>query len=85
MSGPRPAGRPWTLTDDDMLRKLPTSGTKPRLIAQTKKRSIGAVQSRIYLFKKPREKAFAETPLICRFDNSPSWESARDRGPMAYV
>jgi hypothetical protein len=34
-----------------MLRKLLTSGTKPRLIAQTMKRSIEAVQSRIYLFK----------------------------------
>ena len=22
MTGPRPAGRPWTFTDDDMLRKL---------------------------------------------------------------
>jgi hypothetical protein len=56
MTGPRPAGRPWTLTDDDMLRKLLTSGTKPRLIAHTMKRSIGAVQSRIYLFKKPRKR-----------------------------
>jgi hypothetical protein len=56
MTGPRPAGRPWTLTDDDMLRKLLTSGTKPVLIAQTMKRSIGAIQSRIYLFKKPRKR-----------------------------
>jgi hypothetical protein len=54
MTGPRPAGRPWTLTDDDMLRKLLVSGMKPRLIAQKMKRSIGAIQSRIYLFKKPR-------------------------------
>jgi hypothetical protein len=53
MTGPRPAGRPWTLTDDDMLRKLLTSGMKPRLIAQKMKRSIGAIQSRIFLFKKP--------------------------------
>jgi hypothetical protein len=56
MTGPRPAGRPWTLTDDDMLRTLLTSGIKPRLIAQKLKRSIGAVQSRIYLFKKPRKR-----------------------------
>jgi transposase len=53
MTGPRPAGRPWTLTDDDMLRKLVTSGMKPRMIAQKMKRSIGAIQSRIYLFRKP--------------------------------
>jgi hypothetical protein len=57
MTGPRPAGRPWTLTDDDMLRKLVTSGMKPRLIAQKIKRSIGAVQSRIYLLKKPRKRS----------------------------
>jgi hypothetical protein len=56
MTGPRPAGRPWTLTDDDMLRKLVTSGMKPRLIAQKLKRSIGAIQSRTYLFKKPRKR-----------------------------
>ncbi len=39
MTWPRPAGRPWTPTDDDMLRKLLTSGMKPRLIAQNLKRS----------------------------------------------
>jgi hypothetical protein len=56
MTGPRPAGRPWTLTDDDMLRKLLVSGMKPRLIAPKIKRSIGAVQARIYLLKKPRKR-----------------------------
>ena len=54
MTGPRPAGRRWTLTDDDMLRKRITSGMKTRLIAQKLKRSIGAIRTRIYLFKKPR-------------------------------
>jgi hypothetical protein len=54
MTGPRPAGRPWLLTDDDMLRKLLASGIHKRLIAQKMKRSIGAIQSRIFLFKKPR-------------------------------
>jgi hypothetical protein len=52
MTGPRPAGRPWTPADDDMLRELLASGMKPRLIAQKLQRSIGAVQSRISLFKK---------------------------------
>jgi hypothetical protein len=55
MTGPRPAGRPWTLTDDDMLRKLLTSGMKQRLIAQKMKRSIRAIETRIYLLKKPRK------------------------------
>jgi len=57
MTGPRPAGRPWTLTDDDMLRKLLASGINQRLIAQKIKRSIGAIQSRISLFKKPRKRS----------------------------
>jgi hypothetical protein len=56
MTGPRPAGRLWTLTDDEMLRKLLVSGMKPRLIAQKMKRSIGAIQSPIYFFKKPRKR-----------------------------
>jgi hypothetical protein len=33
MTGPRPAGRPWALTDDDMLRKLLASGMKAAAIA----------------------------------------------------
>jgi hypothetical protein len=52
----RPAGRPWTLADDEMLRELLVSEMKPRLIAQKMKRSIGAIQSRIYFFKKPRKR-----------------------------
>jgi hypothetical protein len=56
MTGPRPAGRPWTLADDDMLRGLLASGMKPRLIAQKLKRSIGAIQTRIFFFKKPRKR-----------------------------
>ena len=62
MTGPRSAGRPWTLTDDDMLRKLLASGMKPRLIAQKLKRSIRAVQSRISLFKKPRKRLTVKRP-----------------------
>jgi hypothetical protein len=57
MTGQRPAGRPGTLTDDDMLRELLASRMKPRLIAQKLKRSIGAIQTRIYLFKKPRKRS----------------------------
>jgi hypothetical protein len=56
MTGLRPAGRPWTLADDDHLRNLLASGVKQRLIAQKMKRSIGAIQSRIFLFKKPRKR-----------------------------
>jgi hypothetical protein len=56
VTGPRPAGRRWTLADDNMLRGLLASGMKPRLIAQKMKRSIGAIQSRIFLSKKPRKR-----------------------------
>jgi hypothetical protein len=62
MTGPRPTGRPWTPADDDMLRELLASGMKPRLIAQKLKRSIGAVQSRIFLFKKPRKRLSPKRP-----------------------
>jgi hypothetical protein len=60
MTGQRPAGRPWTLTDDDMLRKLLASGMNPRLIAQKLKRSIGAIQTRVSHFKKPRKRSAPE-------------------------
>ena len=46
MTGPRPAGRPWTLTDDDQLRKLLVSGMKVAVIAQNMKRTIGTIQAR---------------------------------------
>jgi hypothetical protein len=46
MTGPRPAGRPWTLTDDDMLRKLLSSGMKVASIALKMNRTVGAIQSR---------------------------------------
>ena len=71
MSGPRPAGRRWTLTDDDMLRKLLTSGMKPLLIAQKMKRSIGAIQSRIFLFKKPRKRLTIRPPCVSASDRYP--------------
>jgi hypothetical protein len=58
----RPASRPWTLTDDDMLRKLLVSGMKQRLIAQKMKRSIGAIQSRVFLFKKSRKRLTIRPP-----------------------
>jgi hypothetical protein len=42
MTGPRPAGRPWTRADDNQLRVLLNSGMKAALIAQKMKRTIGA-------------------------------------------
>jgi hypothetical protein len=51
MTGPRPAGRPWTLTDDDMLRKLLASGMKAPAIALKMNRTVGAIQSRKSMLK----------------------------------
>jgi DNA-binding NarL/FixJ family response regulator len=46
MTGPRAAGRAWTLTDDDQLRKLLVSGMKVTMIARKMQRSVGAIQAR---------------------------------------
>jgi hypothetical protein len=56
MTGPRPAGRPWTLAEEAELRVLFASGVKVGLIARQLKRSPGAVYARRSLFKKmPRD------------------------------
>jgi hypothetical protein len=46
MTGPRRAGRAWTLTDDDQLRKLLVSGMKVTVIARKMERSVGAIYAR---------------------------------------
>jgi hypothetical protein len=56
MTGPRPAGRPWTLTEDAQLREFVLSRVKVGLIAKKLKRSPGAIYARMNLFKKlPRD------------------------------
>jgi hypothetical protein len=55
MSGPRPAGRPWTRAEDNQLRDLSASGMRAGLIAQKLKRTVGAIHSRISTLKKPRK------------------------------
>jgi hypothetical protein len=52
MTGPRPAGRPWTRAEEAELRVLFASGVKVGLIARTLKRSPGAVYARIRSLKK---------------------------------
>lgn len=59
MTGPRPAGRPWTQAEVAQLHELIASGAKVGLIARKLKRSPSAVYSRISSFKKtPRELPF---------------------------
>ena len=59
MTGPRPAGRPWTQAEVAQLHELIASGAKVDLIARKLKRSPGAIYSRISSFKKtPRDLSF---------------------------
>jgi hypothetical protein len=53
MTGPRPAGRPWTPAEEAQLRELIISRVKVGLIAKKLKRSPGAVYARINSLKKP--------------------------------
>ena len=55
MTGPRPAGRPWTEAEVARLHALISSGLKIDLIARQLKRSPGAIYTRISSFKKPRD------------------------------
>jgi hypothetical protein len=53
MTGPRPAGRPWTPAEEAQVRELILSRVKVGLIAKKLKRSPGAVYARINSLKKP--------------------------------
>jgi hypothetical protein len=65
MTGPRPAGRPWTQTEVAQLHRLIASGAKVGLIARKLKRSPGAIYSRIYSLKKmPRDLTFDAKCLL---------------------
>jgi DNA-binding NarL/FixJ family response regulator len=56
MTGPRPAGRPWTTAEEAQLRVLVASGVTVGLIAQKLKRSPGAVYARVSSLKKKARK-----------------------------
>ena len=59
MTGPRPAGRPWTPAEVAQLQELISSGVQVGLIARKLKRSPGAIHARISSFKKtPPDIAF---------------------------
>jgi hypothetical protein len=59
MTGPRPAGRPWTRAEVAQLHELIAAGTKVGLIARKLNRSPGAIYARISAFKKtPRDLTF---------------------------
>jgi hypothetical protein len=59
MTGPRPAGRPWTRAELAQLHELIAAGIKVGLIARKLNRSPGAIRSRISSSKKtPRDLTF---------------------------
>jgi hypothetical protein len=59
MTGPRPAGRPWTRAEVAKLHELIASGVTVGLIARKPRRSPGAIYARINSFKKtPRDLTF---------------------------
>ena len=63
MTGPRPAGLPWTSAEEAQLRELILSRVKVGLIAIKLNRSPGAVYARINSLKKPpRILAFGRQP-----------------------
>jgi hypothetical protein len=51
-----------------MLRKLRASEMHPRLIALKMNRSIGAIQSRIFILKKPRKRLRVAPPGRARVE-----------------
>jgi hypothetical protein len=60
MTGPRPAGRPWTPAEEAQLRELMLARVKVGLIAKKLNRSPGAVYARINSLKTPdRDLAFS--------------------------
>src|SRR6266446_2143284 len=60
MTGPRPAGRPWTAAEEARLSELLASRMKVGFIARKLKRSPGAIYARINSVRKtPRDLAFA--------------------------
>jgi len=46
MTGPRPAGRPWTRVEDVQLRAMLEAGVKAPEVARRIKRTVSAVRAR---------------------------------------
>jgi hypothetical protein len=76
MTGPRPAGRPWSRAEVVQLRELIATGVKVGLVPRKLKRSLDVVYSRISPFKKNAarpnvrcERPFApfRAPRICPY------------------
>jgi hypothetical protein len=63
MTGPRPAGQPWTRAEEAELRELIAAKVKVVQIAKKLKRSPGAIYARIGSIKRPsRDLPFSARP-----------------------
>jgi DNA-binding NarL/FixJ family response regulator len=62
MTGPRPAGRPWTRPEDRRLLEMVASGMTHALISRELKRTLAAVQSRANTLKKKSKSNPPENP-----------------------
>lgn len=60
MTGPRPAGDPWTADDDQKLLTMIEAKTPVAVIARKLKRTVGAVQSRRSKLRRPARPATVE-------------------------
>jgi hypothetical protein len=68
MTGPRPAGRPWTRAEEAELREFIASKVKVVQIAKKLKRSPGAIYARINSIKRPSR----DLPFSAQFRSLPS-------------
>jgi hypothetical protein len=87
MTGPRPAGRPWTQAGVARLHRLIASGANVGLIARKLKRTPGAIYARINSFEKmPRDLAFdtkrpsLPSERLANFKNSHMAELGKAKG-----
>jgi hypothetical protein len=81
MTGPRPAGRPWTKAEETELRYLLSSGVKVGSIARKLKRSSGAVYARKSSFRKMlRDLAVVERPRSLPSERLAYYSRAASKG-----
>ena len=81
MTGPRPAGRPWTPAEEAQLRELIISQVKVGLIAKKLKRSPGAVYARINSLKKPPPDLVFGTPACSLSSERLAYAKAQNSEP----
>jgi hypothetical protein len=76
VTGPRPAGAPWTAGDDQQLMAMAAADTEKRMIARKLKRTEAAIASRLGKLRKVtrQRQARAGLKLACvsRARRSPS-------------